>query len=645
MNETINRSLLSIALVLVTGAFFSFCQAQTISSSSLIISKPSLPIENCNFHQPPPSSIDSILIQKSKQQKSDSLSAKLDHLEKSAEKYFITRKLFGVIFSKSRRANEDRVIISEKATEKYLPYSNRTLRNITITRLAPFGPSVFDTVKNGISSLEKAGNFLHIKTLEITIRNSLLVSSGDILLPRYLAETEDFVRKLPYISDIVIKVIPIENTNEADIEVVVMDKWSIAGNLSVSSSKKGDIEVFDNNIGGTGIGVLGRLYYDYTSGNDYGRELELFTKNPLGYNVNSSLKAKSGLGYNNTLYSVDKTFSTSKTKWAGGFNFQHNSEPVLIQSQGIIASQSYQGADTWFGLSFSESDATKLTAPLKYSITFGYNFQKFFERPNILADSNLIFQNRNLYLVGLSLSKQEIYRDNFLYNFGTTEDIPTGFLAQLTGGYELGEFESKPYLGTELSIGKTLPLGYFQFMAKIGGYPKSNSLSQGVFSLHLHYHTNKIYQSNWLFRIFFEGSYTKGINRNRGEGEFLYFQNTTLGSHFSHLSGKEKLNSNIKVMAYSPLKVIGFKFAFYGFSDFLALNTSNSLFASNTLALGFGLGAKVRNNNLVFSTITLQLGYYPIVPYDNEFILYNTGNGNGKLYDFRPQKPKLAEYY
>lgn len=643
MSEKLNRSLLSFALVIVTGAFFSFCHAQTVSSSYIIVSKPFTPFESNLFHQPPPIKVDSIFIQKNSQHKNDSLSEKLNHLEKSAEKYFITRKLFGVIFSASRRATEDKIIIPEKATEKYLPYGNRTLRDIAITILDPFGPSVFDSVKNGISSLEKTGNFLHIKTLEITIRNSLLVAKGDTLLPRYLAESEDFIRKLPYISDVAIVIIPIKNTSEADIEVIVMDKWSVAGNVSVSNSKQGNIEVFDNNIGGTGIGLLGKLYYDYANGDSYGREFELFAKNPLGYKANSTLKVRNGLGYDNTLLSVDKIFATTKTKWAGGFSFQHNSEPLYLQRTGITTSQSYRYTDTWFGLSFSQKNISNLNTPLKYSITFAYKYKAFFNRPITQIDSNLIFQNRNLYLVGLSLSKHETYRDNFLYNFGTTEDVPSGFLTHLIAGFEYGEFENRPYIGSELSMGKALPLGYFQVKGKIGGYPKNAKLSQGVFSLHLQYHTKKIYYSNWLFRMFFDGSFTKGINRTKGEGEYLYFQNTTLGSHLNYLYGKEKLNANIKAMAYSPLKVIGFKFAFYGFTDCLALKTSNSLFGSDSFALGFGLGVKIRNDNLVFNTFTLQLGYYPIVPHAREFTFYNTGSNNGKLYDFRPQKPDLIE--
>lgn len=644
MSENIIRSLLFFALVIVTGAFFSFCHAQTISSNSHINSKPFVLIENRNFHQPPPITIDSIIIQNSNQRKNDSLSVKLNYLEKSAEKYFLTRKLFGVIFSKSKRANEDKVIISEKATDKYLPYSNKTLRNIAITRLDPFGPSVFDSVKNGISSLEKAGNFLHIKTLEITIRNSLLVAKGDTLLPRYLAESEDFIRKLPYISDVAIVIIPIKNSTEADIEVIVMDKWSIAVNANVTNSKKGDLEVFDNNIGGTGIGILGKLYYDYANSNDYGKEYELFAKNPLGYKANSNLKIRKGLGYSNTQISVGKIFATSKTKWAGGFSFQHNSEPLYLNQLGILTNQSYRCSDSWFGLSFDEKNKSSVKTPVKYSVTISHKYKTFFNRPAILTDSNLIFQNKNLFLVGLNLSKHETYRDNFLYNFGSTEDVPSGFLTHFVAGYELGEFESKPYIGTEILLGNALHIGYFQVKSKVGGYLNKAKLSQGVFSVHLQYHSKKIYYSNWLFRLFFDANFIKGINRTRGEGEYLYFQNQTLGSRLNYINGNEKLNVNIKTMAYSPLKVVGFKFAFYGFTDCLALKKSNALFGSDSFALGFGLGVKIRNDNLVFNTFTLQLGYYPIAPYANEFTFYNTGNSNGSLYDFRPKKSDLIEF-
>ena len=68
----------------------------------------------------------------------------------------------------------------------------------------------------------------------------------------------------------------------------------------------------------------------------------------------------------------------------------------------------------------------------------------FTDRPDSVSeDFNRRFRDRHLILSSLSYTQSDFEQGRLIWGYGWTEDIPHGLLATLTGGVELGEFETR----------------------------------------------------------------------------------------------------------------------------------------------------------------------------------------------------------
>ncbi|MGV8094795.1 MAG: hypothetical protein AB2L24_23320 [Mangrovibacterium sp.] len=54
---------------------------------------------------------------------------------------------------------------------------------------------------------------------------------------------------------------------------------------------------------------------------------------------------------------------------------------------------------------------------------------KFFERPAPIVDNRQYYSGSKLFMGSISLSKRDYIRDQLIYSYGITEDIPKGFFA------------------------------------------------------------------------------------------------------------------------------------------------------------------------------------------------------------------------
>jgi hypothetical protein len=632
--EIVFRKLFKIAPCFIQGAVFYFSLFSTVYSNTLYANKTYFLKNDLSVSLT--SSYGEFSIR-------DTTKYEFSRIEEKASKYYITRKLFGLFIQDNGRTRQDSIFSSQKATDKYKQFSNRTIRSISISTLSPFGTSVFDSSLKPSTRIEKTANKFHSKTLDLTIKNSLLVDVGEKVSPHLLVESEDLIRNLPYINDINIIISPsTSDTTYADILVFVKDKWTIGTEIKVNSSKSGSLELFDKNIAGTGVETSGQLYYDHNS-NEYGHSLKVISRNPLGYGIITGAGIRKGLGYNSTNASIEKSFATIKANWAGGVEFNRNAEPYLLKLTDSLTTVSFRKWNGWLGFSFIVKSYS--SSPAQLALSFSQVSTSYYQRPTASASNNYLFHNGNIYLTGVTLSSHQIYRDNHVYKYGSTEDIPNGFMLRTVFGLERYEYSSRPYLAVELSGAKSTDFGYFNSTFKTGGFYGEGSIEQGVIKFENSYFTQIFWHSNWFFRFFTDINYTKGFNRKLGEGEYLFLKGNSIVHRPSDVTGRERLNVKTQLVAFSPLFFYGFKFALFNFTDCIALNTSKGLFNREGFAFGIGGGIRIRNDNLVFQTFQIQLGYYPIFPKGQQFINYDIGNTSvGSLGDFRPKKPSVIDF-
>src|SRR5690606_5158974 len=74
----------------------------------------------------------------------------------------------------------------------------------------------------------------------------------------------------------------------------------------------------------------------------------------------------------------------------------------------------------------------------------------FLKTPLQIGDSiDPVYNSRQMALLQLTFFRQEYYKMNYLYGFGTTEDIPTGYNLALTAGWHRQLTMDRPYGGVE----------------------------------------------------------------------------------------------------------------------------------------------------------------------------------------------------
>jgi hypothetical protein len=569
-------------------------------------------------------------------------------IRNNAEKNYVTSKLYGLFFRKQDLEIAGRVFSKTDATEKFIGFAGKRINKIEFTRLNAFGQSVFDSTLHPTTLIEKSANKLHIKTANFLINNNLLFKEGDELSPVDFAETEQLLRNLSYIEDANILVESSIDTSEVNINVITKDAWSIGLGVQVNSKNSSQFQIYDKNIGGLGYWLSSYFYHDSRYPNEWGQKGELIVTNIGGSFVDGDVWVRKGLGYETYALSLRRDFYASKALYGGGAGTIRSCEPYSFKSIDSNRVICYNGYDYWIGRSLRVSHKDIRKSPNNLVLAFRFISKYYSNRPSVTESTNYFFQNKEYYLVGLSLTKQELFKANLIYSLGSTEDIPTGFRIHISTGLEKGEFESRYYIGNEVSAAEVGPWGYLFTSARIGGFISSeNQVQQTTTNLRSTYFSNLFRIKNLQLRQFVRINYTRGLNRFSGEGEAIYLDdnNGIRGLTSRNMSGTTRLVVNLETVAFSPLFVFGFRFAYFAFCDFGFIGSADDYIVGNQSFSGFGLGVRIRNENLVLNTIQIRLGYYPRLP-SNADVSYwlITGQQRTRFENFRAREPQIVPF-
>ena len=82
----------------------------------------------------------------------------------------------------------------------------------------------------------------------------------------------------------------------------------------------------------------------------------------------------------------------------------------------------------------------------------------------------------------------------------------------------------------------------------------------------------------------------------------------------STINGFHRLVARSETVYYSPWKLYGFKFNFFGSIEAAQLSHEKSYMLQNPVYSGFGLGVRIRNENLSLNTLKAAAYYYPRTP-------------------------------
>ena len=162
----------------------------------------------------------------------------------------------------------------------YKLFEGAVIRNIIIKDL-PFGIPITDTSKKVVTVFTKVANTVHHTTRKTVIRNNLFFRENELLVPYLMADNETYLRQLPYIQDAVIELEPAHDLSldSVDVYVVVKDLFSLGGSISSLGLKNTDVAIKEDNITGSGNGIVIHGLYDISRRKNFGGGIEYVLRN------------------------------------------------------------------------------------------------------------------------------------------------------------------------------------------------------------------------------------------------------------------------------------------------------------------------------------------------------------------------------
>jgi hypothetical protein len=562
-----------------------------------------------------------------------------DSLKMKASKNLLTRKLYDFVIVTPDPVNTKQ--ITDNSDANYTIHTGKKIRNIDIQQLNVFGANINNPASSDTKKIENLLNKTHTNTNENIIRKNLLFSKGDTISPLALSDNERILRQLSFINDAKIIIVPVTD-DEVDIVVLTKDVYSLGGSYSYKGLKKGSLSVFEKNLAGIGHELGVEIPWNTDSTGSPGFGVHYYVNNIRKSFLNMNLYYSNALGTETYGFSLSRSLVSSATKYAGGISVKQMLTKEDLDTMLVPAPLKYSIHDYWIARSFliNRESVSRIIIGARYTNN------NVFDRPYILPGSYYALQNYKIFLGTAAFSVQKYYKTKLIYSYGRTEDIPHGGLAKITLGREINEFQDRNYMGTEISIGGSIKeLGYFYYSAGFGTFLTGKNTEQGVLSVNLKYFSNILSLGNHMIRNFVNMEYTRGFDRNTDE--FLVVNDNNGFSGFSNdsINGKQRLSVSLETVLFSPVDIYGFKFAFFSFADLSLLSQTNEVLGNGYSISSIGLGIRIRNDNMVFNTFQIRLGFFPDAP-DYSRINHVVMSGEQLLSpnNFDPGRPSIISY-
>lgn len=571
----------------------------------------------------------------------------LQNLEQKAkEKGGFTRFTHKLIFRPVQRRSVSK--LPNQNPVLYKDFEGKIIRKIIITTLDPFGFSVSDTIRKPENWGEKAGNTLHIKSQNSTIKNLLLFKENQPLDSLIVQESERLVRSQRYIRRVLVEPIKIsENSDSVDINIRVLDSWSLIPTGSISSSRM-NFELSERNFLGLGHTFRNDFQQRFDdSRNAYGARYII--PNIRNTYINTTLVYDLDVN-NNWLKSVavQRNFFSPLTKWAGGVYFDErflrDSLPDFSEEFALQNFKS-RSQEYWAGRAFSLSGInTDADRTLNLVTTLGYYTTDFSEKPSIDYDSIGFFSNNHTYLMSIGITSRRFVQDKYVFEYDRTEDVAIGKVYSITGGFQDKNNIRRMYLGTKYSFGNYYNFGFFGSDFEIGTFFNNGATEQGIIRARAIYFTKLRQVGSWYFRQFIKPEIAFGFNRTPiVKDQFNLSGNNGIVGFNSRVLGTQKALLYLQTQSYAPGIWYGFRFSpFLNFTFGMIGDENLSLFKGRVYSK-IGLGVLVSNDFLVFNQFQLSVAFYPTIPFegDNIFKTNTFKNDDFILQNFRIEQPEV----
>ena len=547
---------------------------------------------------------------------------------KSLDEYLKTRKgVFGKMFkgltkdtTEVQKAND-----LKRNDEPYKQFEGAVIRHIIIKDL-PFGIPITDTSKKVVTVFTKLANTLHHTTRQTVIRNNLFFREHELLVPYLMADNETYLRQLPYVQDAIIEVVPADNMqlDSVDVYIVVKDLFSLGFSVPSLGLKNTDIAVKEDNITGSGNGIVVHGLYDISRRRNFGGGIEYVLRNIGSSFINLNMGYQSyypnivGLKEENLYYvRFAKPLINRYSHWTYELDGSYHSTRNMYSSDSIYNSDiryRYYNLDAWAGYNINSTRYTteEEDKKLRKLIALRVIDQQFQDLPGkYISDYDWRYANLTGVIASLSFYRQNFYKSQFIYAFGINEDIPEGLNLTITAGYTKKQNLSRPFIGFNYERSAfNSRNNYFSYTFRAEGYLNHKTAEDiNLFGTIDYFDHLKAIGTKWKQRTFIDIGIAKQINTVLNEP--LYIDSKYGLPEFRNGPFGGSLRTSIKAESvfYSPWHIESFRFAPFVFTNAGLFTPYNTPINTSNIYTIVGGGLRTRNESLIFGTFELK-GYY-----------------------------------
>ncbi|MEJ7767436.1 MAG: hypothetical protein WKF89_06475 [Chitinophagaceae bacterium] len=527
-----------------------------------------------------------------------------------------------VTVSKKDSANRA-VLINTRSEIPFQLHHGKIIRNI-ITSEFGFEKTFTDTTRRIAYFGTRILNSLHTDTRPWVIRNNLFIKSNTELNAYLLGDNERYLRSLDFIQDARIIVRPIPGIADSiDIEVITKDLFSITAGLDVKGIQRVRVKVGDNNLLGMGQRLQFTSLVDTRRQPGFGYEVlytkksigHTFTDASVGYTLINTGRSNGSEEEKALFVRLDRPLVSPYSHLAGGVEVSYNhSENFYRKPDSQFYSYRYNLYDLWGGYNLGVTKLlnSKTMIRDRSFIALRYLRNHFVKKPFQITGFDALYNSRQAVLGEFTLFRQDFYKTNYIYGFGTTEDVPYGFNIAFTGGWYQQLHLERLYTGVNANYFVATKKGEFmQFFFRSGNFFSKKKSEDANIMLGTNLYSRLFVYRNLKFREYIRFSFTKQFNRVTLEP--LRIDNPYGLQSFRSDSalGKQRISLYAETFAFIKYKLFGFQLAPFVFADLSMLTPEENKFSKSDIYTGIGGGIRTRNENLVFGTIELRMFYFP----------------------------------
>ena len=534
----------------------------------------------------------------------------------------------------------------ERSEQEFIQYTGMFIRSIQIKRLEVFDSSVNDTTRVETSGLKKVLNRINFNTREITIRENLLFNEGDSIDPYVLADSERLLRDLNFIKDARIIVIPdIANADSVSVLVIVKDQWSLVLSGGLKKANGFRLSMTDANILGLGHEISSAITRIPHTTPRLG--ISYSVQNIKGSFVTGKMTFLKVPDNNTEGLEFSRELVSPVLKYSGGLELRRTSERIH-DSLPFFTDNAYNLIDFWIGKTI-HFRSTNWSIDRRRILVISGRFRQthFTKHPFITDSTRYRYHDKSYYLGNIAFSQNRYYRTNLLYSYNRTENIPYGFLANVTSGMLDDHTHPRWYVSTDIAAGKRIKrLGYGAVKLSLSGCPRSKSIELGILKLQSLYFTDIMQLGDFRFRQFLKMEYTTGIHRFSDDSIDFTAEESIRGVRYNHrVTGTHRMFFNLDTVMFTPWEMQGVTFAFFTFADVDIISPNYKKIITQNYYSGLGFGVRIHSNSIGIETVQIRFSWYPNLPLDHNAYTFTSSREQLSLpIDFVGSKPEILDY-